>query len=104
MEKKDFLPMAVDVINRIDKNAFTSHDFLDMFRKCCSQDYIEMLTHYNNIGNEENPITTVHKLIGKWLLEGSNNNQLSIQKIGEVESKTILGEKSQVAEWEKIKK
>lgn len=96
------MPMAADVINRIDKITFTSHDFLDTFRKNCPRVYIEILTYYNNIENEENPITTVHKLIGKWLLEGSNNNPLSIQKIGEVESKTILGENSQVAEWEKI--
>ena len=104
MEKKDFFFFFSDVINRIDKDAFTSHDFLDMFRKYCPRDYIEMLSHYNNQRNEENPITTVHKLIGKWLLDGSNNNPLSIQKTGEVESKTILGEKSQIAEWEKIKK
>ena len=104
MEKKDFLPMAADVINRIDKDAFTSHDFLDMFRKYCPRDYVDMLSHYNNQRNVENPTTTLHKLIGKWLLDGSNNNPLSIQKTGEVESKTILGEKSQIAEWEKIKK
>lgn len=77
------------------KKDFDSHDFIKEFIWQQPAMYGEMLMMYNNV-------TTVHSLIGRFLLDHASS--LEIRKIGENESDDLFGHPTPCAQWYNINK
>ena len=74
---------------------FSSHDFLQMYRKIFEEDYIK------NIPAGAGGFRKLHGPIGSYLRR--KEQALGIQKIDSTPDKNIKGYKSKCALWKKIK-
>jgi hypothetical protein len=98
MRVSDFMASyAAEIIERIEKDVFTSWDFIWQLMLEHELEYIQLL----NDQNTEHPIWDVHKLIGRYLSEHSE--ELGIDSTGEKKRDlSPFGKGSATEIWRKI--
>lgn len=84
----------IEIINNLDPDKFSSHDFIEKFARMFEQEYIEMLYEYRTTGNA---FKTVHSTIAKYLSQ--NMASLNIAKTNKAGSEHVFGDIDVIQWW-----